>query len=123
MNVSRRSFLQGVAGIAAGLILPPTLAENAEAVRRYWVLDRTMSGSTLTIPTAGYRVIGRQWEVESFWADGTSEVRIVEPHAPRFNVRIGRKEPIVGATVTDRTTNTLLTIYGDPYEQLFARRS
>lgn len=46
MPIDRRALLRGVAGLAAGLILPPTLADNAGAVeRRYWSLDQTMLGS------------------------------------------------------------------------------
>lgn len=41
--MNRRSFLKVTAG-AAGLavVTLPTLAENAEAARRFWALDRTM---------------------------------------------------------------------------------
>lgn len=40
MAVSRRRFLQG----AAGLLVPAALGvEPIEAVRRFWVLDRTMA--------------------------------------------------------------------------------
>lgn len=40
--MNRRALLQGIAALSAGLILPPTLIENAEAERRFWALDRTM---------------------------------------------------------------------------------
>jgi hypothetical protein len=40
--MNRRHLLQGLAGLGAGLLLPATVEENAEAVRRYWALDRTM---------------------------------------------------------------------------------
>ena len=36
--VNRRTLLQGIAALGAGLILPPTLAENVQASRRYWAL-------------------------------------------------------------------------------------
>lgn len=39
---TRRGFLHGIGVVVAGLILPPTLAENAEAARRFWALDQTM---------------------------------------------------------------------------------
>ncbi|MDQ3124784.1 MAG: hypothetical protein M3Q74_04190 [Pseudomonadota bacterium] len=42
--MDRRTLLKGIAGAAAGLVLPTTVGENAEAVRRYWALDRTMVG-------------------------------------------------------------------------------
>jgi hypothetical protein len=48
---TRRTILKGLAATAAGLILPPTLAENAEAVRRYWALDRTMLSLGYETPT------------------------------------------------------------------------
>lgn len=38
MSLTRRQLLAGVAGLAGGLILPPTLAENAEEARRWWAL-------------------------------------------------------------------------------------
>lgn len=44
MPLTRRNLLAGAAALGATLILPPTLAENAEAARRYWALDRTMAG-------------------------------------------------------------------------------
>lgn len=50
----RRALLQGLVGVTAGLLLPPTLDENTEAAKRYWALDRTM-------------VTGRYWE--SGWLD------------------------------------------------------
>jgi hypothetical protein len=34
--MNRRSFLKGLAGVAAGLVLPSTLEENVEATRRFW---------------------------------------------------------------------------------------
>jgi hypothetical protein len=40
--IDRRTLFKGIAGLAGGLILPPSVAENAEAARRYWSLDRTM---------------------------------------------------------------------------------
>jgi hypothetical protein len=40
--INRRTFLAGAAALTTGLILPPSPTENAEAVRRYWSLDRTM---------------------------------------------------------------------------------
>lgn len=41
--MQRRDLLKGVAGLTAGLLLPPTLQENAEAGRRFTIqLDRTM---------------------------------------------------------------------------------
>ena len=36
--MNRRQLLKGIAALGAGLILPPTLAENTETVRRYWAL-------------------------------------------------------------------------------------
>lgn len=44
--MNRRRLIQSAAALAAGLILPPTLTENVEAVeRRYWSLDQTMLSS------------------------------------------------------------------------------
>lgn len=40
--MDRRTLLKGIVGAGAALVLPPTLAENAESARRYWALDRTM---------------------------------------------------------------------------------
>ena len=40
--ITRPRLLQGFAFGAAGLLLPMTLAENAEAARRFWALDQTM---------------------------------------------------------------------------------
>lgn len=34
--MNRRNLFKGLAAVGAGLILPPTLAENAEAGRRFW---------------------------------------------------------------------------------------
>ena len=34
--MNRRTLLQGILGASAALVLPPTIAENAEATRRYW---------------------------------------------------------------------------------------
>jgi hypothetical protein len=46
--MDRRSFLKGALGLASALVLPPTVTENAEDVRRFWALDRTMVLSSLT---------------------------------------------------------------------------
>lgn len=61
---NRRTFLQAVAGAAVGLVSPPTVAENAEAVRRLWFLDGTMLGNpteavaaALTGPRFRYRAV------------------------------------------------------------------
>lgn len=40
--MNRRTLLGGALATVAGLLLPATLDENVEAVRRYWSLDRTM---------------------------------------------------------------------------------
>jgi hypothetical protein len=40
--MNRRTLLGGALATAAGLLLPATLDENVETVRRYWSLDRTM---------------------------------------------------------------------------------
>lgn len=41
--MNRRGFLKGALAVTAGaIILPATLEENAEAVRRYWALDQSM---------------------------------------------------------------------------------
>jgi len=53
--MNRRDLLKGLAGIGAGIILPPTLAENAEAARRYWALDQTMIGGRV------YRIRAGEW--------------------------------------------------------------
>jgi hypothetical protein len=44
--MNRRHLLQRLAGLGSGLLLPATVEENAEAVRRYWALDRTMVPQT-----------------------------------------------------------------------------
>ena len=49
--MDRRTLLKGLVATSAGLLLPPTLAENVEATRRYWALDRTM-----VLPRHGYEV-------------------------------------------------------------------
>lgn len=36
--MNRRELLAGLAGVAGGLILPASVAENAEAGRRWWAL-------------------------------------------------------------------------------------
>lgn len=36
--MNRRNLFKGLAGVAAGLILPPTLEENVEAGKRFWAL-------------------------------------------------------------------------------------
>ncbi len=36
--MNRRDLFKGLIGVTAGLILPPTLEENAEAGRRIWAL-------------------------------------------------------------------------------------
>ena len=36
--MNRRDLFKGVAGLAAGLLLPSTLQENAAEARRYWAL-------------------------------------------------------------------------------------
>lgn len=60
--MNRRSLLKGSLALATGLILPPTLAENAEAARRYWSLDRTM------VPPVTMRI---QWWAEEPYSLGS----------------------------------------------------
>lgn len=36
--MNRRDLFKGIAAMAGGLLLPPTLAENAETATRYWAL-------------------------------------------------------------------------------------
>lgn len=36
--MNRRNLFKGLIGVTAGLILPPSLAENAEAGKRIWAL-------------------------------------------------------------------------------------
>lgn len=38
--MNRRSLFKGLMGVAGGLILPPTLEENAEASKKIWALGR-----------------------------------------------------------------------------------
>jgi hypothetical protein len=42
--MNRRTLLKGFAAGVAGLMVPVTVAEAAEDVRRYWSLDQTMTG-------------------------------------------------------------------------------
>jgi hypothetical protein len=54
-SMNRRSFVKGLAAVGASLVLPPTLEENAEAVQRFWALDRTMVPGW--VETHGYGVV------------------------------------------------------------------
>lgn len=42
-SLTRRGFLRGAFGVGAALVLPKSLEENIEHVRRFWALDRTMA--------------------------------------------------------------------------------
>lgn len=42
--VNRRDVLRTALVLASGLVLPPSIAEHAESVRRAWFLDQTMLG-------------------------------------------------------------------------------
>jgi hypothetical protein len=53
--LNRRTLLKGLAAVGVGLILPPTLEENAEAARRFWALDATMVPGW--VETHGYGVV------------------------------------------------------------------
>lgn len=53
MSLNRRALLTAALGAGATLILPPTLAENAEAARRYWALNQTMVPETWDVWTRG----------------------------------------------------------------------
>lgn len=56
--MNRRNLFKLAAGAAAALILPPTLAENAEAGKRYWALggipknEGLLSWQSDTVPNA-----------------------------------------------------------------------
>lgn len=55
--MDRRSLFKGIAGFGAALLLPPTLAENAEAARRIWALGGLPSatgGGTFTLSFHGH---------------------------------------------------------------------
>lgn len=67
--LDRRTLLKGIAAAGAALILPPTPAENAEAVRRYWALDRTMLN-----PAAGFPQVADSMMP---WLPDASEWRLV----------------------------------------------
>jgi hypothetical protein len=57
--MDRRTFLKGLTGLGAALILPPSLVDNAEAARRFWALDRTMiEGSVFQV---GDQVFHPEW--------------------------------------------------------------
>ena len=42
--MNRRAFLRAVAGSGGAILLPPSVADNADSARRYWSLDNTMVG-------------------------------------------------------------------------------
>jgi hypothetical protein len=118
--MDRRSLLKGVAALGAGLLLPPTLAENVEAVtRRYWALDSTMvPGSWLQIPRGYglYRVAGDRWIVDVVYPDGIHEQHWVDAPAHSVKIRINRDDPIAGASVIDADTGVFQVGYGRFWE-------
>jgi hypothetical protein len=90
--MDRRSLLKGVAALGAGLILPPSLAENVEATRRYWALGG--------IPEARHTIVTGQFDARMhfrripldaavIWEDGAIErvpIRVLGDN--RWQVRV-----------------------------------
>lgn len=124
MPLNRRALLTAALGAGTALILPPTLADNAEAARRYWALDQTMvPGSWLDIPrgTGLWRTAGNRWVVRVNWPDGVWEQHLVVPERTgQTRLRLGRSDRIGGAVVYDPDdANRLLVIYGRvPFSEL-----
>jgi hypothetical protein len=117
--MDRRTLLKGVAVLGAGLLLPPTLAENVEAVtRRYWALDATMvPGSWLTIPRGHglWRVAGERWIVDVVYPDGKREQHLIDAPEGKAKIRLNRDEWLAGASVIDADTGVLRVGYGQFY--------
>jgi hypothetical protein len=117
--MDRRTLLKGVAALGAGLVLPPSLAENVEAVtRRYWALDSTMvPGSWLTIPRGHglWRVAGDRWIVDVVYPDGMHEKHWVVAPERSAKIRLNRSDTIAGASVIDADTGKLRVGYGQFY--------
>ncbi len=51
--MNRRDLLKGVAGLTAGLVLPASVAENAEVAKRYWSLGAMPNGRTSAFIPSG----------------------------------------------------------------------
>lgn len=81
--MNRRSFLKGLAGVGAALVLPPTLGENAEAARRFWALDQTMVGrgaraSFVVIDEAAFIPFEYQYQYQE-WVTYWALAKVAEP--------------------------------------------
>jgi hypothetical protein len=121
--MDRRTLLKGVAALGAGLLLPPTLAENVEAVtRRYWALDATMvPGSWLQIPRGSglWRTDGTTWNIHVAYADGQVDHYAVPAPNAKTDLRLRRSDIIHGVAVIDADTGVLQVAYGAfPYHSL-----
>jgi hypothetical protein len=118
--MDRRSLLKGVAALGAGLLLPPSLAENVEAVtRRYWALDSTMvPGSWLEIPRGDglWRVAGDRWIVDVLYSDGKREQHAIDAPERRAKIRLHRDVWMAGVSVIDADTGVLRVGYGRFWE-------
>lgn len=100
MNLSRRSFLKGLAATAGALVLPPTLTDNAEAARRFWALDRTMVGppkwqmfgpydASHLVTATEYRSVFAQW-VEAYEPRETWFVNTIRLSDPSLGIPAGQ---------------------------------
>jgi hypothetical protein len=116
--MDRRSLLKGVAALGAGLLLPPTLAENVEAVtRRYWALDSTMVPSSwLHIPRGSglWSKSGTNWSVHVAYADGKVDQYTIPAPAvgTQTDLRLRRSDTLHGVAVIDADTGILQVTYG-----------
>lgn len=90
--MNRRNLLKGVAGLTAGLLLPSTVAENAETARRYWALGAMPGKESPIIARAGDRIVMEMGGMLSMHgmtltlkrADGGPDVVIYQGEPPLF---------------------------------------
>ena len=79
--MNRRALLQGLLGASAALILPPSVAEGAEAGRRWWSL-----GSVPKVDT-GY--------LETGWFDMGMPPALYPPPMPQLGPFMSKEEQVI----------------------------
>lgn len=60
---TRRTLLKGLTATAAGLLVPSAGLADAAAVRRFWQLDKTMTGGSLSDSRRCAAMMDDAWEV------------------------------------------------------------
>lgn len=71
MGLSRRSFFRGAAGVAAGILLPATLEENVEDVKRIYALGAVPAPQVEAALTGNVNFAGMPYVLSALFGEPT----------------------------------------------------